>query len=154
MPLRVTFEADSSEELLDMVRAWALGSGSAPRPGTAEDVEQTRLAGDFSETGPALYRLLVDGVKGERSRRFLRQVAEASVKGKTVRLSEALVSDYGGTKSVTMAGIVSGANRRMMKVAGRLLITRDSQGYAMSHDDAAGVLAAFAGDGSEARAGE
>jgi hypothetical protein len=149
MPVRVTFEAETSEELLEMVRRWVLGAGPTPLPGTAKQPGGPRPTSESVETGPRLYRSLVDGVNGERSRRFLRQVARASAKDEAVSLSEALVTEYGGTKNVVMAGVVSGVNRRMKTVAGRLLIERDSQGYAMSRDDAAGVLAAF--DAEEAR---
>ena len=151
MPVRVTFEAETSEELLQMVRRWVLGAGPVPLPGTGEHSEDPRPASESVETGPRLYRSLVDGVNGERSRRFLRQVARASAKDEAVSLSEALVTEYGGTKNVVMAGVVSGVNRRMKTVAGRLLIERDSHGYAMSRDDATGVLAAFAAEDAMSR---
>ena len=151
MPVRVTFEAETSEELLQMVRQWVLGAGPVPLPGTGEHSEDPRPASESVETGPRLYRSLVDGVKGERSRRFLSQVAEASAKGEAISLSDALVAEYGGTTNVVMAGVVSGVNRRMKTVAGRLLIERDSHGYAMSRDDATGVLAAFAAEDAMSR---
>ena len=146
MPVRITFEAQTSDELLELVRAWALGSEPVSRSDAVDDSEGPGPADRIAETAPRLYESLVSGVKGERSRRFLRQVAEASVKGEAVPLTQALVSEYGGSKNVAMAGIVSGANRRMKKVAGRLLIERGPRGYAMSQEDAELVLAAFASE--------
>lgn len=134
MPVRVVFEADNPDELIQLVSRWVQSAGG---PGEA---------GGTPVTSSRVYRALVQGVRGEGSRRLLHEVAEASAQGEAVAFDAALVERYGRTKPVALAGITSGANRRMRRLTGRLLIERDQDGYRMAHDDATGVLAAFAAE--------
>jgi len=57
-----------------------------------------------------------------KSRRLLRLLAEAGMKGEVVTLSATLVSDFGVSGGTAFAGMIGPVNRRAMAVLGRPLI--------------------------------
>ena len=82
-------------------------------------------------------------IKGRDSRQFVRDLAEAAIRGEGVPFDEALKASYGKSTGTAFAGIVGGPNKLMRRIARRDLIVRDATmgGYRIDPADAAVVMA-------------
>ncbi len=136
---QISFQADTQDELITMVRRWVAGLDAADSlpadPGERPADWRTR------EVQEVLHRL-----KGVDSRRLVHEVAEAAVLGDSVPFDDALRARYGKTNGTAFAGMVSGPNKLMRRVAKRDLITWDGAagGYRMDPEDAEIILANWA----------
>jgi hypothetical protein len=132
---QISFQADTQDELIVMVRRWVAGV-DAVEVGPAELHERP---GDWRtrELREVLHRL-----KGVDSRRLVREVAEAAMRGETVPFDDALRARYGKTNGTAFAGMVSGPNKLMRRIAKRDLITWDAAagGYRVDPADAEIIL--------------
>jgi len=131
---RIEFEADTEEQLHSLVWRWAMGprhtTSATEGPGDQADLRRRQLAE------------ALNGIRGQDSRRLLREVAELSTKGDALVLDANLTARYGKTTGTAFAGIVAGPNKVMRRVARRDLITWDAEvrGYRMDPADAEIVL--------------
>jgi len=136
---QISFQADTQDELIAMVKRWVAGVvASESRLVTVEeDAENRRLR----ELQGVLRRL-----KGVDSRRLLHELAEAAMRGDAVPFDEALRARYGKTNGTAFAGMVSGPNKLMRRIAKRDLITWDAAagGYRVDPADAEIILANWA----------
>jgi hypothetical protein len=131
---RLEFEAETLAELTDLVRYWLAGAQQAAQrvPMIGRD-EQVRAA----------MRL----VRGEDSRRLLRELAQRAVAGDgPLALDADLRRRYAKASGTAFAGIVGGPNKLMRRVAGRDLIQSAGGGYRVDPADAAIVLQAWPAD--------
>jgi hypothetical protein len=136
---QISFQADTQDELIAMVRRWVAGV-DAVEVGPAERDERPA---DWRarELREVLHRL-----KGVDSRRLVREVAEAAMRGDSVPFDAALRARYGKSSGTAFAGMVSGPNKLMRRIAKRDLITWDAAagGYRTDPADAEIILAAWA----------
>ncbi len=132
---RVEFEADTQQELLEMVQRWVgPGAGDMAKPPQSADTREEALTSQIRE--------VIHGIKGVDSRKLVRELAEAAIRGDAVILDERLKSRYNKTTGTAFAGIVSGPNKLMRRIARRDLITWDASvlGYRIHPADAKVVL--------------
>ena len=116
---QISFGADTQDELITMVRRWVAGLdavGSGP-----SELEERPADWRTREVQEVLHRL-----KGVDSRRLVHEVAEAATRGEAVPFDDALRARYGKTNGTAFAGMVSGPNKLMRRIAKRDLITWDA----------------------------
>jgi hypothetical protein len=132
---RIEFEADTEEQLLALARRWVMG------PPHQLDASQTPEA-DEAELHRRQLGETLNGIRGRDSQRFLREVAELSIKNEVLVLDAHLIARYGKQTGTAFAGIVAGPNKVMRRVARRDLVTwdADAHGYRMDATDAQIVL--------------
>jgi hypothetical protein len=131
-----------TDEVARLVAAWtpeAVRGSSDPPAGTT-------LVSPGDEV--IAIRRVLEGIHGEKSRQLLRYLAEAGLKGETVKLSEALVREFGVNSGTAFAGMIRPVNRRAGRIMGRLLIGYPSADptakiWQISPADAAAVLEAL-----------
>ena len=131
--VQVVFEAETMEEVVAAVRQWL---ATAPEAGgTAAPSEAARREREVRE--------VLGAIRGVDSRRFVRELAQAAVKGQGLPFDAALKARYGRSTGAGFGGIVGGPNKLMRRIAGRDLITRDAwaDGYRMDPADAEIILA-------------
>jgi len=133
---QISFQADTQDELIAMVRRWVVGV-DAVEVGPAELDERP------ADWRARALREVLNRLKGVDSRRLVREVAEAAMRGDSVPLDDALRARYGKTNGTAFAGMVSGPNKLMRRIAKRDLITWDAaaEGYRIDPADAEIVLA-------------
>jgi len=136
---QISFQADTQDELIAMVRRWV----------ARLDVVDSSLA-EVTER-PADWRArelqeVLNRLKGVESRRLVHEIAEAALRGEAVLFDDALRARYGKTNGTAFAGMVSGPNRLMRRIAKRDLITWDAAagGYRIDPADAEIILANWA----------
>jgi len=130
--VQVTFEGDSMDEVIAEVGRWL--NGQSPEAPATPESETERRQREIRE--------VLAGIRGEASRRFVRDVAEATARGQTVSLDDLLMARYGWRTGTALAGTVSGPNKLMRRIGHRDLIVRDAAGgYRMDPADAEIVLA-------------
>lgn len=141
--ISVTFTGSTIEEVAGLVAAW--------RPPVTRRSDGANRAAAASvppaDAGAAIGRVL-SGVNGMKSRRLLRLLAEAGMKGEVVTLSASLVSDFGVSGGTAFAGMIGPVNRRAMAVLGRPLIDYtasdpNARVWRIAPDDAGAVLDAL-----------
>ena len=110
----------------------SLGAGGSSAPTPATDVTSRERE----------VREVVAAIKGRDSRRFVRELAEATVHGHGIALDGALLARYGKTTGTAFTGIVGGPNKLMRRIAGRdlILLDRTLQGWTLDPLDAELVL--------------
>lgn len=139
---RIEFEADSEEELLALAWRWVMGP--QPQPGFAGAGGQSADQEDLRrrQLGEVL-----NAIRGNDSRRLLREVAERSTRNAALVLDADLTKRYGKQTGTAFAGIVAGPNKVMRRVARRDLISwdADARGYRMDPADAEIVLERWPG---------
>ena len=129
----IAFEADTPAELVETALRWAL-----------ETLEASRRAsepGPLPPGDPAL-AAVIGLIRGELARRFLRDVADPSVDGQSLSLTDA-ASRFGRPADPSaFVGIIGAVNRPMRRLGGRRLIAWDAatRGYRMNSEDAYEVL--------------
>jgi len=133
---QISFQADTQDELITMVRRWVAGldmNESQP----SEGVERPA---DWRTRG---LQEVLRRLKGVDSRRLVHEIAEAAVHGDSVPFDDALRTRYGKTNGTAFAGMVSGPNKLMRRIAKRDLITWDAAagGYRIDPADAEIILA-------------
>lgn len=130
--VQVVFEAETMDEVVVAVRRWLDGSpdDTEPDQGTAEARREREV---FA---------VLAAIKGPDSRQFVRDLAEAAVRGEGVLFDGELKARYGKSTGTAFAGIVGGPNKLMRRIAKRDLIVRDliTGGYRMDPADAAVAL--------------
>ena len=132
---QISFQADTQDELIAMVTRWVAGV-HALEPGQ----EEAERPADWRTRE---LREVLNRLKGVDSRRLVREVAEAALRGDNVPFDDALRARYGKTNGTAFAGMVSGPNKLMRRIAKRDLITWDAaaEGYRIDPADAEIVLA-------------
>ncbi len=130
--LHVTFEAPTSDELLEQALQWALETLRASH-------HRTVLP------GASELRAVVERVQGAQARAFLRAVAERARDNQTLTLTEAAARYGRAPDPSAFVGIVGAVNRPMKRQGGRRLILWEpaTRGYRMDASDAAVVLEAL-----------
>src|SRR3954454_12474062 len=113
--ISITFTGSTMAELVDLIATWTPSGVTAGARTTAS--APVAVADD----GVAIARVL-SGVHGEQSRRLLRLLAEAGLKGERVKLSDSLVRDFGVTGGTAFAGMIGPVNRRAKTLMKRELI--------------------------------
>jgi hypothetical protein len=136
---QISFQADTQDELITMVRRWVAGLDAAGP--TQAALEERPADWRTREVQEVLHRL-----KGVDSRRLVHEVAEAAMRGDSVPFDDALRARYGKTRGTAFAGMVSGPNKLMRRIAKRDLITWDAAagGYRIDPADAEIILAHWA----------
>ncbi len=126
-------KAETMNEVVVAVRQWLDGShhGTEPAQETAEGRREREVVA------------VLAAIKGPDSRQFVRELAEAAVRGEGVAFDDELKARYGKNTGTAFAGIVGGPNKLMRRIARRDLIVRDvsTGGYRIDAADAAVVLA-------------
>jgi hypothetical protein len=137
---RVEFEANTQDELVDLVWRWVMG----PERKADEGVDAT--GGDETELRRRQLMEVLHAIRGVDSRRLVHEVAELSLKDEVLVLDEALRQRYGKSTGTAFAGIVAGPNKVMRRVARRDLLVWDAAGggYRMHPSDAEIVLKTWA----------
>jgi len=141
--ISITFSGSTMEEVADLVAAWR-------PPVTRRSVGAHRAAVASvppADDAAAIGRVL-SGVNGQKSRRLLRLLADAGVKGEVVTLSATLVSDFGVSGGTAFAGMIGPVNRRAMAILGRPLIDNaasdpNARVWRIAPEDAGAVLDAL-----------
>jgi hypothetical protein len=132
---QISFVADTQDELIAMVRRWVAGLNAVnSEPAKAEERPVDWRTRELQEV---LRRL-----KGVESRRLVHELAEAAMRGAAVLFDDALRARYGKTNGTAFAGMVSGPNKLMRRIARRDLITWDAAagGYRIDPADAEVIL--------------
>ena len=142
--ISITFTGSTMDELLGLIAAWTPGGGA----GKPSAIPPAPINATKADDAAAIARVL-SGVHGEQSRRLLRLLAEAALKDETVKLSAALVQDFGVTGGTAFAGMIGPVNRRAKKVMKRELIDYPSADpkarvWRIAPEDAQAVLDALA----------
>lgn len=132
---RITFEADTEDELLTLAWRWVMGPQRQPRDPVPSPADHADLG--RRQLGEAL-----NAIRGADSRRLLREVAELSTREQALVLDADLAARYGKRTGTAFAGIVAGPNKVMRRIARRDLITwdADARGYRMDPADAEIIL--------------
>jgi len=133
--VQVVFEGETMEGVVAAVRRWLDAQPGEPR--SATETEETRREREL--------RQVLGAIRGPDSRRLVRELAEAAVRGDAVLLNDELKARYGWSTGTALAGTVSGPNKLMRRIAHRDLIVRDAAmgGYRMDPLDGYVVLAAW-----------
>lgn len=139
---QISFQADTQEELIEMVHTWATAARAAApplsvRPDASDDGREDALARQLEE--------VLHAIKGVDSRRLVHELAEVAVRGEAIVFNEELKARYGKTNGTAFAGIVAGPNKLMRRIAHRDLITWDAaaNGYRIHPADAKVILAVW-----------
>ena len=138
--ISLTFTGSTMEEVAHLVASWA--------PPAPRDIGSTKAVATSispANEGAAIGRVL-SGVNGHKSRRLLRLLAEAGLKGDVVKLSEALVHEFGVSGGTAFAGMIGPVNRRAKAIMGRSLIDYPEPKlsiWRITPDDARAVLDAL-----------
>jgi hypothetical protein len=132
---QIAFQAETQDELIAMVRRWVAGLDAVEARSSTLDEQPGN--GREREVREVLRRL-----KGVDSRRLVHELAEAAKRGEAVPFDDALRARYGKTNGTAFAGMVSGPNKLMRRIAKRDLITRDAAagGYRIDPADAEIIL--------------
>ena len=123
---QISFEADTQDELIAMVRRWVAGLDAVDSAASRARRAPRGLA--HPRGAGVLHRL-----KGVDSRRLVHEVAEAAMRGEAVPFDDALRARYGKTNGTAFAGMVSGPNKLMRRIAKRDLITWDARSRGLPH---------------------
>lgn len=132
---QISFEADTQDELITMVRRWVGGLDAIDSvPHERGERPADRRTREVQE---------LNRLKGVDSRRLVHEVAEAAMRGEAVAFDDALRARYGKANGTAFAGMVSGPNKLMRRIAKRDLITWDGAagGYRIDPADAEIILA-------------
>ena len=137
---KISFQADTQDELIEMVRRWVMGLtvGAAPdAEPSAEDRERE-------------VREVMRRIRGEDSRNLVLEVAAAASHGAAVSRDAKLLTMFKKTNYTAFAGMVGGPNKLSRRIAGRDLITWDAAagGYRIDPRDAEVIIATPAEDGT------
>ena len=132
---RISFEADTEDELVALAWRWVMGPQHRASDPVASAADPADLA--HRQLGEAL-----NAIRGADSRRLVREVAELSTRKQALVLDADLAARYGKRTGTAFAGIVAGPNKVMRRVARRDLITwdADARGYRMDPADAEIIL--------------
>ncbi len=132
---RITFEADSEDELLALAWRWVMGPERQPHDAVTNTADQADLRS--RQLGEVL-----NAIRGADSRRLLREVAELSTLNEALILDADLAARFGKRTGTAFAGIVAGPNKVMRRIARRDLIKwdADARGYRMDPSDAEIIL--------------
>jgi hypothetical protein len=130
--VQVVFEADTMEDIAVAVRQWLDTSPAAGRAAASTEASRRELE----------LREVLGAIRGTDSRRFVRELAEAAVKGEGLPFDADLKARYGRPTGAGFGGIVGGPNKIMRRTAHRDLISRDAlaDGYRMDLRDAQIVI--------------
>jgi hypothetical protein len=119
--VQLVFESDTMEGMVAAVRRWL---GTEPEAGgPAASIDEARREREMRE--------VLGAIRGSDSRRFVREVAEAAVKGEGIPLDADLRARYG-----KLGGVVGGPTKLMRRIAHRDLVSRDGDVYRMDPRDA------------------
>jgi hypothetical protein len=138
--ISLTFTGSTMDEVARLVAAWtppaagALGAAAVASASPGDEVI-------------AIGRVL-EGIHGPKSRQLLHYLAEAGLRGETVKLSESLVREFKVNSGTAFAGMIGPINRRAGRIMGRPLIDYPSADakarvWRTSPTDAAAVLKAL-----------
>lgn len=135
---QISFQADTQDELIEMVRRWV--TGLTIETGRVNEPSPDRRVHDVQE--------VMRRIRGEDSRELVIEVAAAASRGKAVPRDEKLLKLFKKTSNTAFNGMVGGANKLMRRIGGRDLITWDASvgGYRIDPLDAEVILAMTAED--------
>ena len=130
---QISFQADTQEELIEMVRRWVTGL----------TVEAAPIAEPSSDRRVHDVQEVMRRIRGEDSRTLVIEVAGAAARGAAVPRDEMLLKMFKKTTYTAFGGMVGGANKLMRRIGGRDLITWDAAGggYRIDPRDAEVILA-------------
>jgi hypothetical protein len=136
--ISLTFTGSTMDEVARLIAGWrpAAGGGAVaagPAPMSSAD-------------DSAAVRRVVSLVNGQLSRRLLRLLAEAGLRGETVELSNSLMQGFKATSGSAFGGMIGPVNRVAIEIMGRKLIDNPDPRLAVWRvraDDAAAVLEAL-----------
>jgi hypothetical protein len=128
--VQVVFEGEAVEAIVGEVREWLAAQPAVIGSAGPADGQREREV-----------RRVLEALKGQDSRRLVRDLAEAASRGEGLSLAELKVA-YGKPNGTAFAGIVGGANKLMRRFGRRDLILRDAAiaGYRIDPLDATIVL--------------
>ena len=106
---QITFQADTQDELIEMVRRWVTGLtvGAAP------------VAAPSAEDREREVREVMRRIRGEDSRNLVLEVAAAASHGAAVPRDAKLLRMFKKTNYTAFAGMVGGANKLMRRIGAR-----------------------------------
>ena len=141
--ISVTFTGSTMDEVAQLVAAWR-----PPVTRRSDGTNRTAVASVPPADAAAAIGRVLSGVNGQKSRRLLRLLADAGVKGEVVTLSATLVSDFGVSGGTAFAGMIGPVNRRAMAILGRPLIDNaaadpNARAWRIGPEDARAVLDAL-----------
>jgi hypothetical protein len=139
----ISFQADTQDELIVMVRRWVAGL-------TSEDPPVVEPSADRRERD---VREVMRGIRGEDSRNLVIEVAAASARGAALPRDDKLLKLFKKTNYTAFGGMVGGANKLMRRIGGRDLVTWDvaGGGYRIDPRDAEVILATTVEAGGPSR---
>jgi hypothetical protein len=137
---QISFQADTQDELVDMVRRWVTGLTTEAAPVAAPSTEDRERE----------VREVMRRIRGEDSRNLVLEVAAAASHGAAVPRDAKLLKMFEKTNYTAFAGMVGGPNKLSRRIAGRDLITYDAAvgGYRVDPRDAEVILAMTTEDGA------
>lgn len=143
--ISVTFTGSNMDEITQLIAAWV--------PPGARGVGSPAAAVAPVSAGDAANAIgsVLEGIHGEKSRKLLRYLATAGLKGEVVKLSESLAHEFEVTSGTAFAGMIGPVNRRAKRIMGRLLIDYPSADpkariWRIAATDAGAVLEALEGE--------
>jgi hypothetical protein len=141
--ISLTFTGSTMEEVAGLVAAWR-----PPVTRRSDGAHRAAVASVPPADDAAAIGRVLSGVNGQKSRRLLRLLAEAGMKGEVVTLSAALVRDFGVSGGTAFAGMIGPVNRRAVAVLGRPLIDNaasdpNARAWRIGLEDARAVLDAL-----------
>ncbi len=137
---QISFQADTQDELIEMVRRWVTGLTIEAAP-----VVEPSPAERESDVREVMHR-----IRGEDSRSLVIEVAAAASRGAALPRDARLLKRFKKTNYTAFAGMVGGPNKLSRRIAGRDLITWDAAagGYRIDPRDAEVILGMTAEDGT------
>jgi hypothetical protein len=140
--ISLTFTGSSMDEVTRLVAAW-----TPPAARRSGGISTAAISTAPADKAAGIGRVL-SGVNGPKSRRLLRLLAEAAMKGEVVTLSASLVRDFGVSGGTAFAGMIGPVNRRAMAILSRPLIDYtasdpNARVWRIAPDDAGAVLDAL-----------
>ena len=137
---KISFQADTQDELIEMIRRWVTGLTTEAAPVAAPSAEDRERE----------VREVMRRIRGEDSRDLVIEVAGFASRGLAVPRDAKLLKLFKKTNYTAFAGMVGGPNKLMGRIGGRKLITwdRDVGGYRIDPRDAEVILAMTAEDGT------
>ena len=132
---QISFQADTQDELIEMVRRWVAGLGV-----------EAALAEPSADRREQDVREVMRLIRGGDSRNLVIEVAAASSRGEAVSRDARLLKLFGKSSYTAFGGMVGGANKLMRRIGGRDLIAWDvaAGGYRIDPRDADVILATTA----------
>lgn len=119
--ITLKFSGSSYAEVHGLVAAWLAAAMPVGVPSTGTTSAPSVSGAADRDDADAVKKVLA-GVHGKASKRLLLYLAEAGLRGESVKLSAALIKEFGVTSGTAFSGMIGPVNRRAGKYMGTLLI--------------------------------